>query len=474
MKSTIQRHSGTTILEVLFAIMVVIVGLLGIASIIPLAARNASESNTHNNAQSLGPSWLHGFTGRGLNVINSFEDKGQGYDWSWFQDYGNSQGFRMFRKSYTLPAEITAIGIAAPNNVSVSGSSVTSSQIFRIWGYQSVCIDPTFFTEPDVRQRMQSGTSRVLGYRAAVFPYFEDGYNPVTDPYQPSDPWQDQPRMVRTTLAGSAGQISRKLVDEIFSSSDDLAMSTYVQDPNTGERIVDDTIPATRLFQTLTNGALQKVSPNSEYSWLITASPEEPRSLPTTTDALNATSQDYTTTLVVIHRRDRQFIAPGVTPLPGTPEDKPAGERLVWVYPLSGSFIDGNGGRVRLMANAATDDSVHIGDWIMLGKHFTFNPSISTQRYSYFRWYRIVAVDQESRIDLLSNLSPTGTDPYGNAANQTVWSRDVVLEGPDFDMSTSITVTNPMTGMTGTIATPTTGTLVGGVVTVLERRLTIE
>jgi hypothetical protein len=66
---------------------------------------------------------------------------------------------------------------------------------------------------------------------------------------------------------------------------------------------------------------------------------------------------------------------------------------------------------------------------------------------------------------MLSNISPLGTDPYGNAAGQTVWSRDVVLEGPDFKLFPDVI---------GGIPTPTTGTLVEGVVTVLERRLTIQ
>ncbi len=474
-------RAGTTILEVLFAIFVVIVGLLGIASIIPLAARNASESNAHNNVQSLGPRWLHSVATRGLNFPNSFEDQGQGYNWQWFKDYGPSNGFVQFRKSYLNTLEATPVGIATAAvpllNSSSTNSMVTSASIARIWGYQPVCIDPVFFTEPDVLQRFNSGASRVGGYRAAVFPYFEDGFNPVTDPYgAPSDPWQDQPRMLRVTLgfedsipaAGASSQISRKLVDEFFSSPDDLSMTTYFQDPLTGEQLKDDNIPAARIFQSLTTG-IQKSNASSEYSWLLTASPEEPRQVPTTDTALNQISNDYLISLVVMHRRDKQYVPVGPTPPPGSANDKPGGERLVWVYPLSGSFMDGTGGRVRLIANAATNDSVHIGDWIMLGKHFAINPGNLTQRYSYFRWYRIIAVDQESRVDLLGNVSPTGTDPYGNSGGQAVWSRDVVLDGPDFDMSPSILV-----GPGNAIATPTTGTLMSGVVSVLERRIKVE
>ena len=47
-------RSGVTILEVLFAIGIAIIGLLGIASILPLAGRQASDSNRAAEAQALG------------------------------------------------------------------------------------------------------------------------------------------------------------------------------------------------------------------------------------------------------------------------------------------------------------------------------------------------------------------------------------------------------------------------------------
>ncbi len=469
-----KRSSGTTILEVLFAIMVVIVGLLGIASIIPLAARNANESNTHNNAQSLGPSWLHAFTSRGLNVSNSFERSEQGYNWVWLRDYpGNVETFQRFRKSYAaaLPAEAAAVGVTGTLNQSPSNAAVTAGAIVRNWGYQSVCIDPYFFTDTDVRQRVSSTSlsSRVGAFRAAVFPYYEDGYNPLSDSAQPADPWQDQPRMIRVGLSNNNATnalVASKLINDIFASTDDLSMSTYNVDPATGERIKDDSIPAMRLFQTTTvsgNTIPLGASPASEYSWIITASPREPLEVPTDIATVNATTDDYTVSLVVMHRRDSLYIPSTITPVPGEKEDKPQGERLVWVAPISGSFMNGNGGRVRLMANEFTDDTVRIGDWIMLGRQFLVNPAIQDQRYSYYRWYRIVAVDQESRHDALGNLSPS-TDPYGNSASQMVWSRDVVLEGPDFNFASAV----------GGVLTPTTGTLVSGVVTVLERKISIE
>lgn len=456
---------GTTVLEVLFAIFVVIIGLLGISSIIPLAARNASDSNAHNNAQALGQQWFQSFFTRGLNDHNQFTRDGVGYNWQWYRDYGGTFSFENFEKSYSDPTVRARVGIPAGLNQSPAASAMTSGAISRVWGHQAVCLDPTFFSEPDVKQRTTTASTRVLGYRMSVFPYFEDGYNPLTDPYSlPAvDPWQDQPRMLRATLGfGIGSQVSRKLVEDVFSSADDLAITTYFRDPVTGEQIKDDSIPAARLFQT-DGSSISKGSPASEFSWLATVSAAEPRAA-TPATALS-TSNEYLISLVVMHRRDKQFIEPGVTPIPGSAEDKPAGERLVWVIPLSGNFTGGTGGRVRLMANAATDDTLHIGDWIMLGKHYLIDPSDTTRRYAYFRWYRVIAVEQETQVGLVSALSPSGTDPYGNAAGQTVWSRDVVLEGPNFNFGSP---TAPG------VVTPTTGTLMSSVITVIERKISVK
>jgi hypothetical protein len=242
----------------------VIVGLLGIASIIPLAARNASDSNAHNNAQALGQRWFQGFFARGLYEHDGFTANGIGYNWQWFKDYaagGVGPSFVNFEKSYQSAGGVPGIGVAGGTNQSpvnsLSNSSAPSA-ISRVWGHEAVCIDPTFFTEPDVRQRVNAhissggagvGTSRIAGYRLAVFPYFDDGFNPVTDPFAPSAPWQDQPRMLRVSLGFGAGsQVSRKLIEDVFASPDDLAITTYLQDPVTGERIKDDSFPPTRIF----------------------------------------------------------------------------------------------------------------------------------------------------------------------------------------------------------------------------------
>ena len=57
------RRAAATVLEVLFATLVIVVGLIGIASIIPVAGRHALEA-THSNALPLGLAWSDSFIAR--------------------------------------------------------------------------------------------------------------------------------------------------------------------------------------------------------------------------------------------------------------------------------------------------------------------------------------------------------------------------------------------------------------------------
>lgn len=458
---------GVTILEVMFAIFVAIVGLLGIASLIPLASRNASDSNAFNVALTQGKVWANDFFARRFAEPESYTNNSSGYNWQWLNDADNTPGFFPvgyfnFQKSYP-------IGGAA---VTFSSTNTSSSDAARLWGHQAVCLDPLFMSSSDVGQMIGSGVLRTAAYRPAVFPYYEDNYNPLTDAFSPTSLWTDQPRMVRVTLgldddtSATSLRMTNKLVNEIFVSKDDI-----LGFQNKG----DKTQPTQRVFNA--DGPLGaqyspvgKTSNNGDFSWMATIVPEEqrPSSFTPFTSASPSVaipSRNYTVTVMVYRKRDRAFNVVGQPP--GVAELKPGGERLVWVYPLSGNFIGGNGGRVRLVTDANSSSKVHVGDWILLGKHYLIDPTAPAHRYGRFHWYRIVALDSDPRLDIVDNVVPTGTDPYGNQG-MPVWSRDVVLEGADWDFTPGITsggVTYP---------TPTTGTLMSHVVTVIEANVTVE
>lgn len=449
-KRSRSRRLGATVLEVMFSIFVAIVGLMGIASIIPLAARNAEESNAHNNAITLGKIWTNDFVARGLLSPRSSSVKGYGYNWRWFNDQqmqaGNFTlpiGFHNFRR-FGLENPVTG-GLVSSTNITTnnSGSSGAAAGT-HIWSHQSICIDPMFLSDPNVLRGINTGNSRIAGYRASRFPYYAEWQNPIHDAGAAAlNPWADQPRMLRATLGGISSQIPAKLAKDLFQSKDDL--STVIIDD-------DKTIPAARMFA---EGGVKALN-DGDYSWMATLVPEL---APFFQQAINPTN-DYILSVVIMQRRERQFLSSTTVPVPA--DDQPSGERLVWVQPLSGPFVGGTGGRVRLISNVQVDDSLHVGDWIMLGKNYLAITNGSAQTYaSIFRWYRITALDAEASQDFLGNVA---TDPFHPSANnnQAIWYRDVVLEGPDW-------LFNNVAGVT-----PTTGTIMSDVVTVIERSVTLD
>ena len=484
MRSPSNSRRGVTILEVLFAIGIVIVGLLGIASLLPVAGHQASESARATESQALAQDWYAELFTRQLH------HKG---NWIYYNDIGTGA-------SYTAYTGIGLLKAGTPNCI-----------FSRVVSKQAVCIDPMFFTDPDFRTAtLPTGTPATRGfvqsapmvvrpadrwYRPAMFPYYQDRYNPTIDPAYPVDPnlaWGEQPRMVRVTfptrnaagaaIANPAGGLvpaGVKFVEQYFASQDELAIAADAGDssvPPVRTPTLYDVAPATGSSLPIARTAAQ-----TNYSWIATLSPNE---------NLNNSPVDFgTLSLVVIYKRDKIFYdstnaATLPTPRigPPTPTEKPIGERVAWVVPISGDFIGGTGGRVRLICSDGVPDSLHIGDWVMLGKYVSLN---STGLHSVFRWYRVIAANDPvygflpdptrdltvqnsaGRVPVKNfTTSAVDRDPYGLAPPSTdmVWARDIVLDGPDWDFS--ITTTGPNGNV---VVTPTTATMIHGAVAVIER-----
>ncbi len=452
----LSSRQAISVVEVMFAMMVAVVGLLGIASVLPLAARNARESNNFNFVHAAANTWFQEFSTRGLNDYSG---------WKALQDYQVGAVDPQF------------VSLAHSAAVTSTYSTVTSQTRNRMWAHQSICIDPYFYTDPVVASDISAAVTSAaipfaanhLSFRPAVFPYYQDGHNPVTDAFAPAFPWPDQPRMIRVTLdapmapAGKLRQVNREFAQNLFTANDDFSM--YVDEKQSD-------VPAIRLFSTLAAPAtgFAKAVSDRKYSWMATLSPREPIPSLITSTTVSDIQTEHSLSIVIFEGRDLSWIDPAGFTLgnttPGIVENKPGGERLVWVYPLSGDFIGGNGGRVRLITNEAVDDRLTIGDWIMLGKHYATDPGDPLNRFAYFRWYRIVAVDAEAQHgrlatdrdgDGIGEIVDAMEDPWGNAAGTQVWSRDVVLEGPDWSFGA------PMS------RNPTTGTLMKNVITVIDR-----
>jgi hypothetical protein len=413
-------RSGSTILEVLFATMVLVIGLLGIASLIPFAARDAQNAMNQNRGVSLGLAWAEAFFTRGLHrpFINATE---QGYSWRWrFDDTDNTNNNAAAWRPFTV-------------GKSVSGSIYSSNKVPPVWGTVPICLDPYLMSSQAQEPNPLFNRSLSNLYRPAVFPYYDDGFDPTSYPFSsPSGTAYDQPRMMRATLAGPTGLASRRLIESIFGSIDDLSFDNYV-DPTVSEAD-PKLLPSYRLYQSVGSASGMSLTgkglTEGRFSWMATIVPG--RSV--------ATYAEPAIVSFVVLNRHAHTLDFSQTP-------SPLGERLVTVQPLSGPFINGNGGRVRLTCSADVDDKVDVGDWMMLSRFVPVDRlNLSSPVLPYFRWYRVIGADAEPTVA------------------GTTWSRDVVLDGPDFEFESDLN---------WTVKCQTYGTLVGGVVTVVERQIDI-
>ncbi len=425
-KRTTERL-GATLLEVLFATIVIVVGLLGIATLIPYAARDAQTAANHSQAVSLGLGWADSFFARELHRPSPQAGE-EGYGWRWYRDFtfgGSPPGWEDF-----------VIGIPSFSSNSALGSPKST----RFWGSTPVCLDPYTMTSAPPASLFTTGGA----YRASVFPYFDDGYDPSSDPLSPSG-MVDQPRMLRATLGfgqpiGIPTVLGRKVVETIFGSMDGLIEDESI-DPNLETlspafaNIDSKNAPVRRLFTgTGTDPALAgtsaiKAQMDGRYTWMATVVPFEPG---------GTITESALVSFLILSRHDHT-INVGAVP-------NKFGERVTRVTPLSGNFFGGAGGRVRLTCSAEVDDSLEIGSWIMLGRFI--RTTVGGPYLPFFRWYRIIGLDAEAQF------------------SGTVWNREVVLDGPDFAFEELMA--SPDSQMS------TYGTLVGGVITVIERQVKLQ
>ena len=434
---TQQSRQGVTVIEVLFSMVIALVGLSGIAGLLLLGGKQAGDSNRAAEAQASAHSWYGEFSARGLN---------DSAKWARWND--TSAALVWFNKD-------------------LSGSKGSNTLLLREQGRESICLDPTFFAVRDLDNVLTPSN----WYRPSVFPYYQDRYNPLIDPADSSNisalMWEDQPRMQRVTwgyvTSGSTAPtaFSARFLEQIFASQDDMSVV---------RETTDASIAAGRgiSFYGAATGLplpLGRFASESQYSWMATLSPNEALAGETTSTEL------YTLSLVVIKNRDRAIYDPATsTPrVPNTaavPSNNPQGERLAYVMPLSGNFDGGSGGRVRLVSSDGVESQVHVGDWVMLSKYYNFTVvSGSLRPSSFFRWYRVVAVDSGEETGSLTSVTSSATDIYGKSPSNDVWGQDVVLEGPDWNFEPDF----PPPPLTGTIQTPTTATLVKGAASVYER-----
>lgn len=321
---------AVTLVEVIFAIGVVLIGLVGLMSILPLAGRRADDALSLNASAQLAETAMDEL------MVKKFLSNGR---------------LRTF--NYRTPTP-----------------SISSADSFVIDPMFCSIFEATEGNVTDSNPAVIAG----IGYDQKLFPYYKERHNPYLDPSINSVNWPaDQPRMHRvgighpTNVNSSTGPafIDREQALSLVEDSNDLVVSRNKK---------DRTLPAT--FQALqsSDSGLEygKRVPAGTYSWIATVNP---------------LGGGYASvSVVVIRNRERNFKVPttAVANALESPDQNMVGERLAYVTYSSG-FSGGAGGVVHIEGSMATVSRLRSNDWIMLSRKTTNN--------TIHRWFRIVGVD---------------------------------------------------------------------------------
>jgi len=378
---------GVSLVEVIFSIGVIVIGILGVMSIMPLAGRRAQDAVSMSVGAAMGDSIAAEI------LSNRWNQKGQ-------------------------------LRILTPAGVAVL--EVTDSPVAPF------TFTPTTFTLPDVPfcidpmlVRSDASMTPVTdqsGFNTVYFPYFKPTHNPTIDPsvlgstQRAEDVNTRAPlrRLIRVGILRQPSTAATVLGTNLLTTSEAFHVGERGDDIRF-DRPKDRTLPAIISGDRATNlpGSTDYGTRfgSGSYSWIATVVPEQ-------------TPGYGTLSVVVIRNRLRDFDMP--TSFPATiPERNAEAERLALVRFPTG-FVGGAGGMVTITSSLNTVSRLLAGQWVMLsGFTRDLSSASAVAKVPVHRWYRIAAL---------------GGDAVEDEAAGT-WSRELHLDGADWDFSTTTFMT---------------------------------
>lgn len=241
-----RKRDGVTLIEVIFAIGVILIGLVGLMAVLPLAGSRARSSVALNT--------------------------------------GTAVADAAFNR-------LVADEMLRPGRLFAADGGVINFAMGTVGSYsESLCIDPV--------QAAINPSAADNGYNPDFFPHYHLNHNPLLDPSLPNDgsrTWPAvQPRLRRAGIQHTSGiafniEEALKLTD----SADDLPT----------ERPKDRTLNAfVKGTTATTTGVLGygKRLQTGEYSWIATLNPQSTR----------PSERFATLSVVVFRNRDRGFVFP--------------------------------------------------------------------------------------------------------------------------------------------------------------------
>ncbi|MCA9124916.1 MAG: hypothetical protein KDB11_32290 [Planctomycetales bacterium] len=404
------RRHGVSLLEVLFSIGVISIGLLGVIALYPLALGQIGTGVVADRSARAGQNAVQVFSASGMARPDQL---------LWFP---NS----------TSPMAVDA-SVAEPILLPEGRNS----------GY---LIDPMFVA---VQRHTNGG-----GFDARLFPYYTR--QSIPNPITPGSPYPSpyDPRLRRITLRNSNAAstiMTAAQAELLFRSDDDLtfelpldrnAPPDQIFGANNARRQYEGTISwmATLVPQLdITNPSEPFVDANGDGKWNTGESYTDSNSN-SQFDSGTGPGELYQLSIIVFDRRDSTMAMNDLN------------EKIANVASFHNLGL--GGGDVTLGADTLEQLEVKPGQWLMLMS--TPHPKVPTSSapgVSLFSWYRVIDMEDEPR---------SGSSVYA-------WERDVVLQGPDWPVSYFASLTSP-----GPAQRPTRAVLVSNVVAVYERTIRLE
>ncbi|GAA5504921.1 hypothetical protein Rcae01_00360 [Novipirellula caenicola] len=416
------RRLGVTLVEVIFSIGVILIGLLGLLSILPLAGHRSQDAISLNVGAAMGDS-----------VANE-----------------------VLARDWIKEANLVDLDTQAGIERSLSAGGGTTATLIPPF-----CIDPMLAASPPAAITNTS-------YDSDYFPFYIPNHDPLLDPSDAtaddSPGFAGQPRMLRVRLSDFAltGTSTTLTVAQrleaartIVESIDDL------QEIRPGDRSLPATVSGYQATNDATGSNFGKTLASGEFSWIITVDPFP---------------GDENASMSVVILRNRERMSAFQVASADTPRDNALAERVALVTNPVG-FRGGAGGSVTLISAGNTLSDLRSGDWIMLSRSTVPTTEFSRAESAVHRWYRVAAVTSDASI-----LTPTDDDEItlsdgtivtvpatgaGNRTSTTVWEKTVVLDGPDWQFSSVV----PGDAATNSL---TYATLMEDVVSVTERTISIS
>lgn len=349
-----RSRAGISLLEVLIAIFVILVGLLGVVAMIPLGHRSMVQAARADRTAACGRAGLREVHVRGMLDSST---------WLHGRD--------------TLPAVVEAD--------TTTGLPVLDNRV-------SFCIDPLY-----IARNCQLTGGYVVAANVYKFPYTATDsttpYEPFFDTSTGEQCWMPRVTLQAWSVAGLDPAVHAALFDRVFTWRDDMLFPVPDDRENRPQALLDVTdFPQ---FE-------------GKCSWMATVVP-----LPGLADLTSATTPSHPTAFPAFNAANKRLFEVSVVVFynttsrdyssPATTDpDKPA-ERTAVATLLSNGL---GGGDVQLKVAAATSSSyldVKQGDWLMLcGRQAQSGVYIRNVH----KWYRIAAVDDAVAPDLADSSRP--------------------------------------------------------------------